>query len=183
MYNYFKNLFDEVSKIMKDDFEETVKECEDCEGKSYYHMVSDKYEDGKHVSHKEKEVKDGKVVKDIDNCMNIEDKCEENKKCCKKESCNKENKNIDEDIEFLLNKKNAQIESLKSELSKQSSICDSMSERLKELEGKKYNFEFLKQKAEVYESRFKTAKQKLIDLAEENQELKKKIEQIRNLFK
>lgn len=102
MYSYFKNLFDEVSKIMKDDFEETVKECEDCEGKSYYHMVSDKYEDGKHVSHKEKEIKDGKVVKDIDNCMNIEDKCEENKKCCKKESCNAEEiQRLKKEIETL----------------------------------------------------------------------------------
>ena len=52
---------------------------------SYYHCVSDKYENGKRTSHIEKEVKDGKVLKDVKEENLIEPK-EEPKKlesCCK----------------------------------------------------------------------------------------------------
>ena len=46
---------------------------------SYFHSVKDKYKNGEHVSHSEKEIKDGKVIKDVNHFGNIEDK--KNCKC------------------------------------------------------------------------------------------------------
>ena len=56
---------------------------------SYFHSVKDKYKNGEHVSHSEKEIKDGKVIKDVNHFGNIEDKknckCDDNVcKCDKK---------------------------------------------------------------------------------------------------
>jgi len=67
---------------------------------SYYHFVSDKYENGKQVSHKEKVVKDGKVVKDVNETKAIEDHREE---CSKKnEPCAvTDNKELMEEIKKL----------------------------------------------------------------------------------
>jgi len=47
------------------DFPFTEKETNDEDMHSYFHSISEKYKDGKRVSHVEKEVKDGKVLKDI----------------------------------------------------------------------------------------------------------------------
>lgn len=47
------------------DFPFTEKETNDEDMHSYFHSISEKYKDGKRVSHAEKEVKDGKVLKDI----------------------------------------------------------------------------------------------------------------------
>ena len=43
---------------------------------SYYHFISDRFENGKKVSHKEKEIRDGKVLKNISQSTAIEDKAE-----------------------------------------------------------------------------------------------------------
>ena len=56
-----------------------ITENEDEKDSSYFYKVEDKYDNGQHVSHIEKEVKDGKVIKDINRTMNIEDKNKKNK--------------------------------------------------------------------------------------------------------
>ena len=62
---------------------------------SYFHSVKDKYKNGEHISHSEKEIKDGKVIKDVNNRINLEDKknckCDDN--VCQ---CNKTDKVKDE---------------------------------------------------------------------------------------
>ena len=52
---------------------------------SYFHSVKDKYKNGEHVSHSEKEIKDGKVIKDVNNSVSLEDKknCTCNENVCK----------------------------------------------------------------------------------------------------
>ena len=52
---------------------------------SYFHSVKDKYMNGEHVSHSEKEIKDGKVIKDVNNSVSLEDKknCTCNENVCK----------------------------------------------------------------------------------------------------
>ena len=81
----FDDLFNEVfdNKVNTDD-------VKDENNHSYFHSVKDKYKNGEHVSHSEKEIKDGKVIKDVNHFGNIEDKknckCDDNVcKCDKKE--------------------------------------------------------------------------------------------------
>lgn len=52
---------------------------------SYFHSVNDKYKNGEHISHIEKEIKDGKVIKDVNNSVSLEDKknCTCNENVCK----------------------------------------------------------------------------------------------------
>ena len=73
----FGDNFDEMVKevFQKYDNKDTEKE-EDNENdtRSYFHSISDKYDNGKHVYHKEKEIKDGKVLKDVNETYQIEDK-------------------------------------------------------------------------------------------------------------
>lgn len=80
----FETIFNEFfGDIDWEKFAEKMKDFEEKnnvenDGKSYFHAIEDEYEDGKHVLHKEKEVKDGKVIKDInDNCLTV--KQDENK--------------------------------------------------------------------------------------------------------
>lgn len=80
----FETIFNELfGDIDWEKFAEKMKDFEEKnnaenDGKSYFHSIEDEYEDGKHVLHKEKEVKDGKVIKDInDNCLTV--KQDENK--------------------------------------------------------------------------------------------------------
>lgn len=74
----FETIFNEFfGDIDWEKFAEKMKNFEEKnnaenDGKSYFHAIEDEYEDGKHVLHKEKEVKDGKVIKDInDNCLTV----------------------------------------------------------------------------------------------------------------
>lgn len=92
----FKDIFGtEAFEKLENAFEETMKEFEETAKKdddfSYFHDVRDKYENGKHVSHDEKEVKDGKVLKDIHRSMNIDDNKKED--TCDKISCDYKNDN------------------------------------------------------------------------------------------
>ena len=72
----FEKIFEEIfGDVDWEKFAEKMKDFEEKnnaenDSKSYFHTIEDEYEDGKHVLHKEKEVKDGKVIKDInDNCL------------------------------------------------------------------------------------------------------------------
>ena len=69
----FKDLFDVFKESTEwiDEFEKFMKNQEnnkssekDNKNHSCYHYVCDKYENGKNVYHQEKEIKDGKVLKD-----------------------------------------------------------------------------------------------------------------------
>ena len=52
---------------------------------SYFHSVKDKYKNGENVCHSEKEIEDGKVIKDVNNSVSLEDKknCTCNENVCK----------------------------------------------------------------------------------------------------
>lgn len=77
----FESKFREnIEKKFADISEELDKEDGD---ESYYNKICDKYKNGEHISHDEVEIKNGKVVKDIHQTKNIEDKGGEcSKKCC-----------------------------------------------------------------------------------------------------
>ena len=87
----FDDLFNEVfeNKVNTDD-------VKDENNHSYFHSVKDKYKNGEHISHCAKEIKDGKVIKDVNNRINLEDKknckCDDNVcKCNKTDNVKDEN--------------------------------------------------------------------------------------------
>lgn len=68
-FKFFEDFFGtDFNKTFSDMLEafkkEQEKEGENKKDSSYFHKVFDKYENGEHVEHAEKEVKDGKVIKD-----------------------------------------------------------------------------------------------------------------------
>ena len=96
---FFEEIFGTklFNDLFKDEFDNTVnaEEKEDEGGHSYFHSVKDEYKDGEHVSHSEKEIKDGKVIKDVVDSTKLSDKsgckcegnvCDSNKKCEDKET-------------------------------------------------------------------------------------------------
>ena len=66
----FNEFFDYLKEFEKDE------ENEENENQSYFHKITDEYENGKKVSHTEKEVKNGNVIKDINENYKLEDKTE-----------------------------------------------------------------------------------------------------------
>jgi hypothetical protein len=64
----FKEIFESEMDLL-DKFEKSANkfndEVEDEKGSSYFHKITEEYEDGKCVSRSEKEIKDGKVIKDV----------------------------------------------------------------------------------------------------------------------
>lgn len=113
MFNeFFKTFFEEANELMKEldnSFEKTEKEAkknENDNGKSYYHYVNNTYKNGKLVEHKEKEVKDGKVLKDEKTTPQIG---------------NENNKTNDVDVtklQLLIDEKDAKIKELENILKK-----------------------------------------------------------------
>lgn len=83
----FDDLFNEVfdNKVNTDN-------VKDENNHSYFHSVKDEYKNGEHVSHSEKEIKDGKVIKDAGNSI-----CLENKNACKCDKKLYEKKEIEKD--------------------------------------------------------------------------------------
>lgn len=74
-----KNLFDllnEASSLLSSFADSSLNFDDKSNMKSYYYK-RDEYENGEKVRHIEKEVKDGKVIKDVDTSKNIENKKEE----------------------------------------------------------------------------------------------------------
>ena len=68
--NEFGKAFKEAVEELKD---ETNVSKEEDDKSCYYHKIMDEYKDGHHVCHKEKEIKDGKTLKDVDEHYKIED--------------------------------------------------------------------------------------------------------------
>lgn len=91
----FKNFFNDFFETVWEDFDDAIAEKNDKlngndKNKHYFHIIMDEYDNGRRVCHKEKEMKNGKIVKDINNV--IEDKpskCNEEKgeKCNNGNSC------------------------------------------------------------------------------------------------
>lgn len=113
MFNeFFKTFFEEADELMKEfdnSFEKTEKEAkknENDNGKSYYHYVNNTYKNGNLVEHEEKEVKDGKVLKDEKTTPQIG---------------NENNKTNDVDVtklQLLIDEKDAKIKELENILKK-----------------------------------------------------------------
>ena len=100
----FDDLFNEVfdNKVNTDD-------VKDENNHSSFHSVKDKYKNGEHVSHSEKEIKDGKVIKDVNYVnysVNTDDKkhCKCNDNVCKCDSKLYEKKEIEYDALKGINK-------------------------------------------------------------------------------
>ena len=167
--NVFNNFFDEAEKLLREGFDESMDKAfneseEDDENKSYYHYVYDKFDNGEHVAHKEKEVKDGKVLKDVNDTKNIESKKKEDNKTEQKEChCNvgKDYKKLDEEnntlkVELLNDKAHiSKIEGKLNELEKEIYRLHRECNELKDLNNK---------------------------LSGENMNLKAKLDQIRKVF-
>ena len=118
-----KEIFgDDAFKALDERFEKLSKEMDekDC-GHSYFHSVSDNYENGEHVSHKEKEVKDGKVIKDVGFGVGIEDKSKNennNDKVEGKEDIESQYKRKMEELCNKIDEKNEIIDKLNARCSK-----------------------------------------------------------------
>lgn len=151
----FETIFNEFfGDIDWEKFAEKMKNFEEKnnaenDGKSYFHAIEDEYEDGKHVLHKEKEVKDGKVVKDInDNCLTVkqgENKAIENQEN-KQFNTETEIRELKAENERLLKeiaKKNETIKHLRDYNCKQNNDLESLIHKNKELTNKLNNIKKL----------------------------------------
>ena len=151
----FETIFNEFfSDIDWEKFAEKMKNFEEKnnaenDGKSYFHAIEDEYEDGKHVLHKEKEVKDGKVIKDInDNCLTVkqgENKAIENQenKQFNTETEIRELKAENERLFKEIAKKNETIKHLRDYNCKQNNDLESLIHKNKELTNKLNNIKKL----------------------------------------
>ena len=159
----FETIFNELfGDIDWEKFAEKMKDFEEKnnaenDGKSYFHAIEDEYEDGKHVLHKEKEVKDGKVIKDInDNCLTV--KQDENKAIE-----NQESKQFNTE---------RQVRELKAE-----------NERLlKEIEKKNETINYLTKYNHDKQLRIERQNNDLENLIHKNNELTNKLNNIKKLF-
>lgn len=151
----FETIFNEFfGDIDWEKFAEKMKNFEEKnnaenDGKSYFHAIEDEYEDGKHVLHKEKEVKDGKVIKDInDNCLTVkqgENKAIENQEN-KQFNTETEIRELKAENERLLKeiaKKNETIKHLRDYNCKQNNDLESLIHKNKELTNKLNNIKKL----------------------------------------
>lgn len=109
---------------------------------TYYHSISDKYEDGKRVSHQEKEIKNGEVIKDesFDSTKGLEISQPKQNDCkCGEVKCNDENRSrsIDEsfsknvvEYEAAIKEKEARIYELESRLKKKEALINNLTEEV-----------------------------------------------------
>lgn len=152
----FDDLFNEVfvNKVNTD-------EVKDEKNHSYFHSVKDKYENGEHISHSEKEIKDGKVIKDVDNCLEIENK--ENCKC---------NDNVCKCDKKLYEKKETEYDALKG-------VNKQLEESLK-----KYSELYVDSQRALVEKDKKITEleSKLAEVTKDKEYLLKKFEQVKNVF-
>lgn len=151
----FETIFNEFfGDIDWEKFAEKMKDFEEKnnvenDGKSYFHAIEDEYEDGKHILHKEKEVKDGKVIKDInDNSLTVkqgENKAIENQEN-KQFNTETEIRELKAENERLLKeiaKKNETIKHLRDYNCKQNNDLESLIHKNKELTNKLNNIKKL----------------------------------------
>ena len=184
----FSSIFNEIFNDFEKDFISLSKELEnnakllendekDEKNKSYFHEVADKYEDGEHVFHKEKEVKDGKVLKNVEqDFKKIEDKSEDKKdevtyeiKLDDHSSDSEKNANCSNNIcnEWVEKKENKDC-------------CKTgLESKIKELEEKVKELDV---QLVVKKNLLKVKNDRIAELENENKELNEKLERIKNLF-
>lgn len=124
----FGDCFENVDKIINGFSGET--EEDDGTEHSYYHAVKDEYDNGKRVSHVEKEVKDGKVLKDVNETYKIE-----NKEDCNKKAIASDSATIEE-YEKKLKESNDLLEEAEQKIKKQQTTISMYKERCEEYEKK-----------------------------------------------
>lgn len=117
----FDDLFNEVF-----DKKVNTNDVKDNNNHSYFHSIKDEYKNGEHVSHSEKEIKDGKLIKDVDNSIELENKnvCKCDKKLYEKKETEYDalkgiNKHLEQSLrsaENALAEKDKKITELKSKL-------------------------------------------------------------------
>lgn len=126
----FEKLFSEIfggvdwEKFETSPFEEKAEKENENENSSYFHKVEEKYENGKCVSHIEKEVKDGKVLKDINYCPSIEDKTKNDDTC---------HENKLEETEKALKDANEKIKTQQEVINDYKKYCAELEEKLKKI--------------------------------------------------
>lgn len=117
----FDDLFNEVF-----DKKVNTNDVKDNNNHSYFHSIKDEYKNGEHVSHSEKEIKDGKLIKDVDNSIELENKnvCKCDKKLYEKKETEYDalkgiNKHLEQSLrsaENALAEKDKKITELESKL-------------------------------------------------------------------
>ena len=151
----FNEIFGDVDKFFENIHIEEDEENE--KGSSYFHKVEDKYDNGQHVSHVEKEIKDGKVIKDVNEAFKIE------------------NKECDETEEEELS-----LEDYKGKLKKSNDLLMEAKETIQE-QTKMINK--LKRQYDDYGEHMQWQNKKIVNLEDENKELKTKLKTITDLIK
>lgn len=139
-----KNFVCELLDFMNDIKMDSKSECcknkiknDDNSNHSYYHYTSDHYENGEHVSHKEKEVKDGKVLKNINNSTNFEGKKKiSNNKACTNKDENKvlSNEQDVKSLEKRIHELEEKIKIISAENKMNKSYCEKYEKKIAMLE-------------------------------------------------
>lgn len=159
----FEKIFEEIfgAEALKaldeqfDKFDNKTSEADNTNDKSYFHKIVDKYENGEHVSHLEKEIKNGQVVKDVNNVKKVEEitntntnklkdapQCECGTKC----KCGEDAAHWEQDIRYYndlveklqnqLVRKNNKIGSLEALLNTAEKACSEKDNEIKKLKSK-----------------------------------------------
>jgi hypothetical protein len=116
-----EDYFDKVFGSFEDEFPELNGE----ENYSYYHKVEDRFDNDEHT-HTEKEVKNGKVLKDIKKTYKLGKKKEEEPKQIASDK--------EEDAEKAADEKSAEIEKLNAEIAKLNDVNKKLEEKIKKIE-------------------------------------------------
>ena len=116
---FIKDYFDKVFGRFEEDFFNEIPELDGEEDYSYYHKVEDRYDNDEHT-HTEKEVKNGKVLKDV-------------KKTYKLGKKEEETKQITADSEDA-KKKDVEIEKLNAAIAKLTDENKELEDKLKRIE-------------------------------------------------
>ena len=132
MLDAYTKLYSELEK--ESDNKEDKEEKDKKEDHSYFHTVTDTYDNGEHISHKEKEVKDGKVLKDVNETFKIEDK----KECCSniKNSCEEVCNNDITWYEDKLKEANDLLNEAKETIQQQTEVIGDYQKRCENYENK-----------------------------------------------
>lgn len=120
----FEEFLDAVTKEMKD----FKNEKDNVKDSSYYYKVEDKYNNGKRISHKEKEVKDGKILKDVNETYKIDNKIYKNK-----DNGLVHYKKLLKEAEETIKKQNLEIENYQERIKDLEEVCWKQEQKLSKI--------------------------------------------------
>jgi chromosome segregation ATPase len=124
-----KKMDEEMKNIFSDNNEKDGEKDNECH--SYYHEVANEYEDGERVYHKEKVVKDGKVIKDEAESAKLED-IKASKKAIEKKS----EKDETTDLENLVENVAGEVEKKKKTIKEWRDYADRLCKERRALHDK-----------------------------------------------